>query len=236
MKHNFVSATSLKVHSIFIFSPIEIMSSINCKVTNPHIDDLVNNPKLAATLTQKQVCLKLLKVIVTNLNDPIKSKDPKYRQLRVSNEKIKNKLLPCPPALPYLQSLGFVAVAKEGTDENEFLRIDAIDRQILSTALLDIDVAIRSLSSPSASTTSTSAAPSSSPTEKLSEKQKARQLLEKKRQHEAIEDKRARAKNVALLRRDKYVRENDDNWTSGVSAACAKSGSGISTFRDRHGE
>jgi len=35
---------------------------------------------------------------------------------------------------------------------------------------------------------------------------------------------------------DKYVRENDENWTSKQSAACVKSGDGISTFRDKYGE
>ena len=35
---------------------------------------------------------------------------------------------------------------------------------------------------------------------------------------------------------DKYVRENDENWTSKQSAACVKSGSGINTFRDKFGE
>jgi len=39
-----------------------------------------------------------------------------------------------------------------------------------------------------------------------------------------------------MIKQDKYVRENDPNWKSGVSAACAKSGTGISTFRDKYGE
>jgi hypothetical protein len=69
-----------------------------------------------------------------------------------------------------------------------------------------------------------------------SEKQKARVLLEEKRRKEKEEARKQRAKNVALLKQDKHVRKHDENWKSGVSAAMAKSGDGIVTFRDRHGE
>jgi hypothetical protein len=70
----------------------------------------------------------------------------------------------------------------------------------------------------------------------ISEKEKARQLLEKKREREVQEAKKARRKTSNLIKQDKYVRENDDNWTSQQSAACVKSGSGINTFRDKFGE
>ena len=70
----------------------------------------------------------------------------------------------------------------------------------------------------------------------VSEKEKARILLEKKREREIQEDKEARRKTSTLIKQDKYVRENDENWTSKQSAACVKSGSGITTFRDKYGE
>jgi hypothetical protein len=73
-------------------------------------------------------------------------------------------------------------------------------------------------------------------TERLSEKQKARILLEQKEQLKKEEARRHRAKTSALIKQDKYVRQNDPNWKSGVSAAAAKSGDGIATFRDRHGD
>ena len=42
--------------------------------------------------------------------------------------------------------------------------------------------------------------------------------------------------SLSLFMIDKYVRENDENWTSKQSAACVKSGTGINTFRDKFGE
>lgn len=74
------------------------------------------------------------------------------------------------------------------------------------------------------------------PFERLSEKQKARRLMEEKDQREKELAKVHRAKAVEQLRRDKFVRENDPNWKSGPSAAVNKTGNTIATFRDRHGE
>lgn len=71
---------------------------------------------------------------------------------------------------------------------------------------------------------------------RMSEKQRARQLMEKKRQKEVEEAKEARKKTSKLIKQDKYVRENDENWTSKQSAACVKEGSAINTFRDKFGE
>merc|ERR1719296_190550 len=77
---------------------------------------------------------------------------------------------------------------------------------------------------------------SSAATGRMTEKQKSRLLMERKRQREAKEAKEARQKTSDLIKQDKYVRENDENWTSKQSAACVKSGSGINTFRDKFGE
>ena len=73
-------------------------------------------------------------------------------------------------------------------------------------------------------------------TAKMSEKQKARLLMEKKRKKEEEDAKAQRAKTAAMIKQDKFVRKHDENWKSGVSAACVKSGEGISTFRDKYGE
>ena len=73
-------------------------------------------------------------------------------------------------------------------------------------------------------------------TGKMSEKQKARLLMEKKRQKEKEDAREARKKTQKLIKQDKFVRENDPNWTSKQSAACVKEGSAISTFRDKFGE
>ena len=73
--------------------------------------------------------------------------------------------------------------------------------------------------------------------EKLSEKQKARRLLQEKQEQEKQQDaKQERQRTLALFKQDCMVREMDPNWKPGLSAACAKSGSSISTFRDKYGE
>mmetsp|Transcript_9408 Transcript_9408/g.10509 ORF Transcript_9408/g.10509 Transcript_9408/m.10509 type:complete len:255 (+) Transcript_9408:273-1037(+) len=74
------------------------------------------------------------------------------------------------------------------------------------------------------------------PVEKLSEKQLARRELEKKKQLEKEQDKQHRLKTKAQIAADKLVRETDENWKPAVSAAADKTGTGIQTFRDRHGE
>jgi len=83
---------------------------------------------------------------------------------------------------------------------------------------------------------SSSISTASTTTGRISEKQKARMLLEKKEREEKEKAKRARKQTEAQIKQDKFVRENDENWTSKQSAACVKSGDGISTFRDKYGE
>jgi len=195
-----------------------------------------------------------LKVVTKNLADPVKSKDEKYRQLKLDNEKIQTKLMPCQPyALGYLQNgLGFVL------DENtktlslpSYFHVNLVHMQ---GALEQVTQALNGLSPapPSASKTNTptyerqssstvssysaTSSTTTNGTEKLSEKQKARRLLEEKQKAEQAEARRLRKATSDLIKQDKYVREHDENWTSGPSAAVNKSGTAISTFRDRHGE
>ena len=72
--------------------------------------------------------------------------------------------------------------------------------------------------------------------EKLSEKQKARRLLEQKQHQEKIDAKKAREITRAQIAADKRVRLEDENWTPSVASAAAKGGTKLQTFRDRHGE
>lgn len=205
--------------------------------------------------------IKLLSIVVKNLGNPEKCNNPKYRQLRISNEKVQAKLLPCPSAMDYMEAIGFRKVTE--ADGNEFLRIpvdQAVDCALMVAShkelcnALEIVGGERKVSRNNSKMERSSfleekktpegiIIPSSIHStgktyqfEKKSEKQKARELMEKKRKKEAEDAKAVRAKNIAMLKQDKFVRENDENWKSGVSAACAKSGSGISTFRDKYGE
>jgi len=238
-----------------------------------------------ATKEQKIACLKTLRIVVKNLADPSKNSDPKYRQLKLSNEKVKAKISPCPSAVDYMKAIGFVIVNEE--DGEEYLRIESsttINTSHMNSSLCELNNAIDMLQpketfieekktpegiiipqNSSLSTTAGAKASSSSnaaTTGKMSEKQKARLLMEKKREREVQEAKAARKKTANLIKQgefkllilllfiscclilahlvplcvDKYVRENDPNWTSKQSAACVKSGSGINTFRDKFGE
>jgi len=222
-----------------------------------HLQHLILDTKAVATNDQKLACLKTLRIVVKNLADPQKNADPKFRQLKLSNEKVKAKITPCPSALDYMKAIGFEVVNDD--DGEEYLRIDAsktIDSANMQASLCELNNAIEMLQPKDQSTSSfveekktpegiiipkkssiSSAASASVPTSKMSEKQKARQLMEKKRERELQEAKEARKKTSNLIKQDKYVRENDENWKSKQSAACVKSGSGdaITSFSDKFG-
>lgn len=200
--------------------------------------------------------LKTLRIVVKNLADPNKNADPKFRQLKLSNEKVKAKITPCPSAIDYMKAIGFSKVTD--SDGEEYLRIDAtktIDIPHMKSSLVELNNALQMLTPkdvnprsfteekkspdgilPSKRPQSTSLSSSATTTEKLSEKQKARLLMEEKERKDKQAAKIARKKTAALIKADKYVRENDENWESKQSAACVKSGTGISTFRDKYGE
>eukprot|EP00541_Cyclophora_tenuis_P018833 CAMPEP_0116565766 /NCGR_PEP_ID=MMETSP0397-20121206/14075_1 /TAXON_ID=216820 /ORGANISM="Cyclophora tenuis, Strain ECT3854" /LENGTH=212 /DNA_ID=CAMNT_0004092565 /DNA_START=398 /DNA_END=1036 /DNA_ORIENTATION=+ len=187
---------------------------------------------------QKLDCLKLLKVVIKNLADPVKSKDAKYRQLKVENEKVRAKIVPFPSALAYLKAIGFAEAEDESSAK--VLRIEEVNHTLMTASLQEVTNAIEMLTpqsdAPKPKANVSSSVLRTAPPAKLSEKQKARILLEEKAKREKEENRRQRAKNVALLKQDKHVRKHDENWKSGVSAAMAKTGNSISTFRDRHGE
>jgi hypothetical protein len=168
--------------------------------------------------------LKVLKVLTKNLADPVKCMDEKYRQLKLDNEKLLVKLAPCrADALGYLKCLGFVE------EQQHVLRVmGAVNLIALQGALAEVSGVLDRLAAPASLT-----APA---VEKLSEKQKARMLLEEKERLEKEETRRRRKATAKLIQQDKYVRKHDDNWTSQPSAAVNKTGNAISTFRDRHGE
>lgn len=223
-----------------------------------HLQNLILDTNVTATNVQKIECLKLLKVVVKNLSDATKCCDPKYRQLRLSNEKVEKKLLPCPSAISYLEAIGFQKVTDQ--DGSRLLRIVesvTVDVNKMEASLLELTNALEMLGhnssemkksssfveekkTPEGYTTLgkslSSTSISSTNSGPMSEKQKARLLMEKKRQREAAEAKAARAKTSAMIKQDKYVRKHDENWKSGQSAACVKSGDSISTFRDKYGE
>lgn len=191
--------------------------------------------------------MKLLKVIINNLADPQKSVDPKYRKLKTCNEKIATKLLPFPAAVDFLSSVGFSRKDADFQIPPEH----TVNPDAMQTALLQVTTALAKVAAPSSSSSSSTTAAAAAATnshshigmdqkplvkERLSEKQKARLLLAKKEAEEKKLERLYREKNLKALKQDEHVRRNDANWKSGVSNACDKTGSSISTFRDKYGE
>ncbi|KAL7507052.1 hypothetical protein ACHAWX_000686 [Stephanocyclus meneghinianus] len=206
-----------------------------------HLQNLILDDK--STPSQKLSCLKTLRILLKNLIDPIKGSDPKYRHIKLA--KVASRLDPCPSSMEYLHAIGFELAEEDGED---ILRISQVSSNDIQASLFELNAAIEMVSpndnveekksdlNRTSSTLSASSSAGSSTGGRMSEKQKARLLIEKKRTEEMEEAKRARQKTRDQIRQDKYVRENDENWTSKQSAACVKSGSGISTFRDTYGE
>ena len=93
---------------------------------------------------QKAAALSLLRTVVKNLSVPTKSQDPKYRQIRLSNEKVKARLLPCPSAVDYMKAIGFVEIS-DVDDGSEYLRIEA-DKEVsvldMKASLLEVTNAL----------------------------------------------------------------------------------------------
>lgn len=184
--------------------------------------------------------------MLKNLADPIKAQEPKYRQLKVENPKVATKILPCPSALDYLKAIGFVEV----TDDTgaKILRVEGnVDLATMKASLQEVTNGLDIVAPKDAAASAPKRAryveekkeevPASKPVPtKMTEKQKARILMEEKAKQEKEKAKEERKRNALLIKRDKFVRKNDENWTSGVSAAAAKAGTGMSTFRDRYGE
>ena len=188
-----------------------------------HLQHLILDTKAVATKEQKIACLKTLRIVVKNLADPSKNSDPKYRQLKLSNEKVKAKISPCPSAIDYMKAIGFVIVNEE--DGEEYLRISkTINISDMSASLCELNNAIDMLQpketfieekktpegiiipqNSSLSTTAGAKASSSgaATTGKMSEKQKARLLMEKKREREVQEAKDARKKTANLIKQGK---------------------------------
>ena len=207
--------------------------------------------------------MKTLKVLLNNLIDPAKRDNPKYRTLNLSNPKLMETLW---NGIPYLatewfqQTLGFVLMdtepegAPKGGPQQQLLVLPPTSTSTSSTSLLlqqsmyqtlqtNVDTALRLVDIDEDDAFASVAAMSHKkakqqhdPQEPLTEKQKARRLMEQAKVREQAKAKEDRARQIALLQQDKHARIHDPNWKPGLSAACAKSGTSISTFRDKYGE
>lgn len=156
--------------------------------------------------------------------------------------------MPIAASMDYLKAIGFVEAVQ---DSVEVLKVEEPNVAVMKASLQEVSNALDMVAPNHTVKSATTVTKQRSVVEeeeeekksddypmveKLSEKQKARMLLEEKQRKEKEEARKHRAKNIALLKQDNHVRKHDENWKSGVSAAMAKSGNGIETFRDRHGE
>jgi len=211
----------------------------------------------ALSLTQKHDCLKTLAVVLKNLVGVQKGAGPdieaglKYRTLKLDNPKLKARLF-CASGVRelFLEHVGMVAdgntlvlweVPSEGLRETILLKI------LPAVTVAQLEIANNLDSSPSSSkkakltehnnnNNNNGGRVAVAPLEKLSEKQKARLLMEEKQQRERDREKAFRKETRAKIAADKLVRQTDENWKPSVSAAADKTGTGLLTFRDRHGE
>jgi PUB domain len=169
----------------------------------------------------KHECLKFLATILKNLSKD----DPKYRQLRLGNAKIQRITSTHPSIMSYLQMLGFATVQEDG----ETLLRCAVPPANLASELGHVTAACERVA-PAIISHSNSAA------SLTTEKQKARTLAEQKEAEEKEAARVARKRTVQQIKADQFVRQNDPNWKPSVSAAAAKSGDSMTTFRDKFGE
>lgn len=153
--------------------------------------------------------LKTLRIILKNLADPVKSSDPKYRSIKLS--KISAKFSPCPSAMEYLEAIGFQTIDKDG---EETLKIDNVIVSHMEAVMIELKNALEMVIpncvvESSSSTTGEekkleyecgSFSNVALPTGKMSEKQKARILMEKKEREDREEAKRARKKTEAQIK------------------------------------
>ena len=172
-----------------------------------------------------------LQIVTTILRNIATKDDPKYRQLRLENNKIKQNIGVFPSILLYFQKIGFAVVNAAGQEEH-LLRVDNPDMSIMQASHQQAKAAYESIQRD----LEASVAGESSASTVLSEKQKARRLLEEKKRLQKEEDRLARKRTQAQLKMDKHVRQNDPNWKPTVSAAAAKTGNAMQTFRDKFGE
>ena len=191
--------------------------------------------------SEKAACFKLLRTVLKNLAQS--PEEPKYRQLRLGNTKIQT-MTRNPSILMYLQTVvGFQQ--QQGVDGEAVLRIPenvTVYATAMQAAYNAVNASYERLAPSESTHDITTTTISSKPvlqrqsSSTLSEKQKARLLAEEKAAAEKEEARLARKRTSHQIKMDKYVRENDPNWKPSVSAAAAKAGDKMTTFRDKYGE
>jgi len=202
------------------------------------------------SLELKNICLKTLAIVLKNLIDSSKGGlsgggGLKYRTLKLDNPKLKAKLLCCSAVRDLLLDASLVGmIAIDVT----LVMNEAPSPAIRDTIGLKVLPAVSTAQKKIASRLETSESAfkkakldkqneiSTVDFNKLTEKQKARILSDEKQLLEKEREKAFHKQTKARIAADKLVRLNDPNWKPSVSAAADKTGTGLLSFRDRHGE
>jgi len=177
--------------------------------------------------------LKTLKTLVANL---VKAPtEEKFHSVKLSNPKIRERLVSIPQSIAFLKALGFI-------ERDNILKIESVDAPALAPMLKTLQEAVeardgtlkrenmqpnmqsanKNLKRPKVCTLSLKQQALADKAER-EKKERAQRLLEKQQQ----------LKRIAA---DNHARKNDPNWKSGVSAAAGKGGTSIQTFRDKFRE
>ncbi|KAG7351561.1 PUB domain containing protein [Nitzschia inconspicua] len=223
------------------------LSSSSSSSPSVYIERIAQDTTLS--LSQKTDCLKTLSVILKNLIDPTKGSSTttendddssiKYRTLKRDNPKLATRLFCVSHTYDLFLQLGFVSTSN-GTvlimEQPPSSTIQGIVQTILLPVITDKQTLLSTSVSNKKPKLLYGEEHEKEDFSKLSEKQKARRLLAQKQQEEKELAKQARAVTKAQIAADKRVRQDDENWKPSVSAAADKTGTGLLTFRDRHGE
>ena len=191
--------------------------------------------------------LKTLAVVLKNLVDASKGglagdSGLKYRTLKLDNPKLKARLFCVDCVKDLLLDASLVGmVATESTlvmsDAPSPCVCDVVGLKVLpSVSAAQRQIAVQLESPTKKARLNNSSNNNNNATEKLSEKQKARLLMEEKQRVEKERERQFRKETRAKIAADKLVRQTDENWKPTVSAAADKTGTGLLSFRDRHGE
>ena len=190
--------------------------------------------------------LKTLAVVLKNLIDPSKGAAPgdagiKYRTLKLDNPKLADRLF-CSASVRDLledERVGMVEASRTLVLEEAPC---PSARETMAREVLPAIARAQSALQPRASVHKKARTDADRPAaalpvqQPLSEKQKARLLLEEKKRLEKERDRLHKQTVRAQIAADKRVRLHDENWKPAVSAAADKTGNGLQSFRDRHGE
>jgi len=179
------------------------------------------------------VGLKTLKVLIKNVAQ--NPEDEKFQTIKLTNPKIQERLGCCPQNVQLLKAMGFkevdgtLTISQENINQPAFLKMqkqleDAVEARSGSRQQPVLNAPCQ------AKKRTSSGAP------KVSMKVQARRDAAEREKTEKAQRLADKNEQLKLIKAQAFARKNDPNWKAGVSAAMAKGGDAIETFRGKFGE